>query len=330
MTPDSAMDRLVTELRAAAEPTRLRILALCADGELSVSDLTHILGQSQPRVSRHLKLLGEAGLLERIREGTFAYFRVAQLGPGAVLARMLVGLLPADDPVARLDRERLQALKRGRAEAAMAYFRENAAQWDEIRALHIADSEVERAVLELVPESGIGDLLDLGTGTGRMLTLLGNRVDRAVGLDMSKEMLAVARANLDRAGLPHCQVRLGDLYQLPLSGDSVDVAIMHQVLHYLEDPADALAEAARVLRPGGQLLVIDFDRHDVETLRSEHAHRWMGFGDDQIRDWLSAAGLQADDPVRLPGSPLTVIIWPSRRPADAAVATHRPAMAWSA
>ena len=330
MTLDSAMDRLVTELRAAAEPTRLRILALCADGELSVSDLTHILGQSQPRVSRHLKLLGEAGLLERIREGTFAYFRVAQLGPGSALARLLVSLLPADDPVARLDRERLQALKRGRAEAAMAYFRENAAQWDEIRALHIADSEVERAVSRMVPVSGIGDLLDLGTGTGRMLTLLGNRVDRAVGLDLSKEMLAIARANLDRAGLPHCQVRLGDLYQLPLPGDSVDIAIMHQVLHYLEDPADALAEAARVLRPGGRLLVVDFGRHNVDTLRSEHAHRWLGFDDEQLREWLSAAGLRSEEPVRLPGNPLTVTIWLSRRPADAASRTDRPAMAWSA
>lgn len=330
MTLDSAMDRLVTELRAAAEPTRLRILALCAEGELSVSDLTHILGQSQPRVSRHLKLLGEAGLLERIREGTFAFFRVSQLGHGATLARLLVSLLPADDPVARLDRERLQALKRGRAEAAMAYFRENAARWDEIRALHIADSEVEQAVLTLVPETNVGDLLDLGTGTGRMLTLLGNRVDRAVGIDLSKEMLAVARANLDRAGLPHCQVRLGDLYQLPLPGDSVDVAIMHQVLHFLEDPADALAEAARVLRPGGQLLVVDFGRHDIDSLRSEHAHRWLGFADDQIREWLSGAGLTADEPVRLPGNPLTVTIWPSRRPADAAGRVERPAMAWSA
>ena len=303
------MQEMLQGLKAAAEPTRLRILALCAAGELSVSDLTAILGQSQPRVSRHLRLLCEAGLLDRFREGTFAYFRLAQQGACATLARALIDLVPQDDPVLVRDRSRLEAIKQERAEAAAAYFRDNAARWDEIRALHIADSEVEQAVSTLLPEGPVGDLLDLGTGTGRMLVVLGPRAERVVGIDYSREMLAVARANLDRAALHHCQVRYGDLYQLPLPDAAFDVAVMHQVLHYLEDPVDALLEAARVLRGGGQLLVADFAPHQVTALRDEHAHRWLGFADETVVDWLSQAGFRPGEPLHLPGRPLTVTLW---------------------
>ena len=318
------MDQLLQGLRASAEPTRLRILALCAHGELSVSDLTQILGQSQPRVSRHLKLLCDAGLLDRFREGTYAYFRLSTRSACADLGRMLVDLVPVADTTLALDLERLDAIKRHRAEQASRYFAENAAQWDEIRALHIADSEVERAIVDLLPAGPINDLLDLGTGTGRMLAVMASRAERCVGIDYSREMLAVARANLEAAGKRNWQVRHGDLYQLPFPGASFDIAVIHQVLHYLEDPAEALAEAARVLRPGGTLLIADFAPHDVAGLREEHAHRWLGFSDEQVAEWLHDCGFECPGPVHLPGQPLTVTIWSAHRPHPTRPAAEEP------
>ncbi len=307
------MEQLLTALKAASEPTRLRILTLCRRSELTVTDLTQILGQSQPRVSRHLKLLCDARLLDRFREGTFAYFRLADRGPAAQLAQTLVTQIPLDDPVLKRDVERLETIKRERATAASAYFRNNAVRWDEIRSLHIPDSEVEREIMGLVPAAGVGDLLDLGTGTGRMLIVLGPLARRGIGIDMSREMLAVARANLDRAGLPQCQVRQGDLYQLPLAPAAADFAVMHQVLHFLEDPADAVVEAARVIRPGGLLAIADFAAHEVEALQREHAHRWLGFPDETVARWLADAGFQPEHIRHLPGDPLTVTIWAGRR-----------------
>lgn len=309
------MERLLFALKAAAEPTRMRILSLCAQGELSVRDLTQLLGQSQPRVSRHLKLLCDAGLLDRFREGTFAYFRLAERGAGADLARLLVDLVPADDAQILLDLERLEGLKQARAARASAYFAANAARWDQIRALHIADSEVEEALLSLLPDGPVDTVLDIGTGTGRILSLLAPRAERAIGIDLSREMLEVARANLERTGLTNWQVRQGDLYQLPLPGQTADVAVLHQVLHYLEDPADAIAEVVRVLRPGGRLLIADFAQHNVESLREEHAHRWLGFDDETVQDWLRQNGLSAIAPIHLPGTPLTVTVWTAVRPA---------------
>ncbi|QQP88453.1 metalloregulator ArsR/SmtB family transcription factor [Skermanella sp. TT6] len=322
------MDSLLTALKAAAEPTRLRLMALCAQGELTVTELTQILGQSQPRVSRHLKLLCDAGLLDRFREGTWAFYRLAERGAFADLARTLIDAVPRDDATLALDLERLNAIKRARAEAAADYFRENAARWHEMRSLHVPEREVEAALLRLFPASGIQDLLDLGTGTGRMLELLAPRAERALGIDLSREMLAIARANLERAGLRNCQVRQSDMYQLPLPSASFDAVVIHQVLHFVEEPADVLAEAARVLRPGGRLVIVDFARHDLESLRTEHAHRRLGFGDEEVTGWLRAAGMAAGPVVRLPGDPLTVNLWPATREdgprpavADAAVPT---------
>ena len=311
------MQVLLNGLKAAAEPTRLRILALCAHGEVNVSDLTQILGQSQPRVSRHLKLLVEAGLVDRFREGTFAFFRLADDGANAELARTIVNLVAADDDVLVSDLARLAQIKEARAAAASAYFRENADRWDEIRALHIDEREVERAMTALLPTGDLGDVLDLGTGTGRILALLSARANRAVGIDLSREMLAVARANLERLGLRNWQIRQGDLYGLPLGDASFDLAVMHLVLHYIEDPADAIVETARVLRPGGRLLIVDFAAHGIETLRQEQRHRWLGFTDGQIGGWLSRAGFETETPVGLTGTPLTVKIWPGIRRSDA-------------
>lgn len=314
------MDEMLNALRAAAEPTRLRLLALCARSELTVTELCQILGQSQPRVSRHLKLLCEAGLLQRFREGTWAFFRLASDTEGAVLARILVDRLSQDDRALALDVTRLEGIRRQRADAAAAYFRRNAAQWDRIRALHVDEAEVERTLLELLPKGGIGALLDVGTGTGRMLQLAGPRVERAVGIDTSREMLAVARANLDRAGLERCEVRQADMYQLPWADASFDAAIFHMVLHFAAAPAEAVAEAARVLRPGGRLLIVDFAPHELEELRRDHAHRRLGFAEDEIADWCRACALEPTPAIRLAGEPLTVCIWLAQRPAHADVA----------
>ncbi|WP_207476959.1 ArsR/SmtB family transcription factor [Arenibaculum pallidiluteum] len=309
------MDDLLGALKAAAEPTRLRLLALCARGELSVTELTQILGQSQPRVSRHLKLLCGAGLLDRFREGTWAFYRLAERGSAAALARTLVGAIPDSDPVLARDLDRLERIKRSRAEAAASYFRENAQRWHEIRGLHVPEREVEATLLGLLPAEGIDDLLDIGTGTGRMIELLAPRVRHAIGIDTSREMLAVARANLERAGLlARCQVRQGDMYQLPYDDGSFDAILLHQVLHYAEDPSAALAEAARVLRPGGRLVAVDFAAHELETLRTEHAHRRLGFEESEVQAWLRAAGLVPAEPLRLPGAALTVVVWPASRP----------------
>jgi ubiquinone/menaquinone biosynthesis C-methylase UbiE/DNA-binding MarR family transcriptional regulator len=307
------MESVLAGLRAAAEPTRLRLLALCARAELTVSELTAILGQSQPRVSRHLKLLCEAGLLDRLREGSWVFYRLSQRTAASALARLLAGLVPDDDPTAALDRERLDQIKRARAESASAYFRANAAQWGQIRSLYIDESEVERALLDLVPAGETRELLDIGTGTGRMLEILAPRAEHAIGIDASREMLTIARVNLERAGLRNCSIRQGDMYQLPLPGASFDTVVIHQVLHYADRPAEAVREAARVLRAGGRLVIVDFAPHALEFLRTDHAHRRLGFADDEILDWCRAAGLEPARARHLPGSPLTVSIWQARR-----------------
>ena len=306
------MEIFLSRLRAAAEPTRLRLLALCAASELTVSEVTQILSQSQPRVSRHLKLLCEAGLLNRNREGTWAFYRLAQ-GDAGELARSLIKQIPADDPVIARDLNRLDAVKKQRAEAAAEYFRQNAERWSEIRTLHVPEEEVEKALLDRFEGFPITDYLDIGTGTGRLLELLGPKAENAVGVDLSHEMLNIARTELEKHGLENCQVRLSDMYDLPFAPASQDAVTLHQVLHYADDPAAVLAEAARVLRPEGRLVVIDFAPHTEESLRKDHAHRRLGFSNEEVANWFKAAGLKADTPVTLEGTPLSVMLWPGTR-----------------
>ena len=303
---------LLNGLKAAGEPSRLRLLALCAQGELTVRELTQILGQSQPRVSRHLKLLCEAGLLERRREATSAFYRLADANGSVALARTLVDLVPEDDPTLALDRDRLTVVKQTRAAQATAYFRANAPRWHEVRALYAPETSVEKAMLDLL-DGPIHDLLDVGTGTGRTLELFGERIRSGVGVDLSREMLALARANLERAGLRHCQVRYADMYALPFEEPCFDTVTFHQVLHFADDPARAIAEGGRVLRKGGRLVIADFAPHALEHLRDEHAHRRLGFPEHEVAGWCRAAGLEVAKVVNIAGDPLTVTLWAAHR-----------------
>jgi ubiquinone/menaquinone biosynthesis C-methylase UbiE/DNA-binding transcriptional ArsR family regulator len=294
MTPGTRLgfEVLNAALKAAGEETRLRVLALLAEAELTVSDLTDILRQSQPRISRHLKLLAEAGLVERFREGTWAFFRLAEHGGGAEIARALLDHLNPDDQIIGRDRERLASVRAARAAAAQAYFRAHAAEWDRIRKLHVADTAVEDAIRAALADKPFRSLLDLGTGTGRMLEMFGPGLERGLGIDLSLDMLLLARDRLERAGLKHCSVRQGDIYDLPLANDSFDVVILHQVLHFLDDGGRAVKEAARVLRPGGRLLVVDFAPHEQEFLREQFAHRRLGFAPETVTQWMIASGLE--------------------------------------
>lgn len=308
---------LLAGLRAAGEETRLRIVALLAEGELSVSDLTDILGQSQPRISRHLKLLAEAGLVRRYREGAWAFFRLDDAGAGGAFAASLAAWLDRADPVLVADRERLAAVRAARAEAAQSYFASVARDWDRLRSLHVPDDAVEAAVEAAVGEGSPGAMLDLGTGTGRMLERIAPKFGRAVGVDASHAMLAVARANLEKAGLSRVELRQGDIHALPFTRGSFDLVIIHQVLHFLEDPGRALREAAAMLAPGGRLIVVDFAPHEMEFLRSEHAHRRLGFSRAQIAGWFTEAGLACDlaEEVTAAGGAsgqLSVMLWRGR------------------
>jgi ubiquinone/menaquinone biosynthesis C-methylase UbiE/DNA-binding transcriptional ArsR family regulator len=306
-------DETLDTLRAAAEETRLRILALLAEGELSVSDLTDILGQSQPRISRHLKLLVGAGLIERHREGAWAFFRLAEQGRAARVLRPVLAPLDRSDHRIASDRERLTAVRHQRAQAAQGFFARLAPEWDRLRSLQAPEAFVESAVLEALGPKPILNLLDLGTGTGRMLQLLGPRAVRAIGLDANHAMLSVARANLERAGV-RAELRQGDIHAPPFARGSFDLVVIHQVLHYLDDPARALREAARLVAPSGRMLVVDFAPHSLEFLRESQAHRRLGFAREQVAGWLQESGLTctlARDlaPPKKGDDQLTVTLW---------------------
>jgi len=287
-------------LRAAGEPTRLRILALLAREELAVLELCRVLGQSQPRVSRHLKLLTEAGLAERFPDGAWVFYRLAEEGEGAALARQVLAHVNPADPLVARDVERLAAVELERAEGAAQYFAANAAHWDELRALYIAEADVEAAVLRAAGPGPFRRLVDLGSGTGRMLTLLGPRAEHAVGLDLSQQMLNVARRHVAEAQLPRCELRHGDIFDTRLPDASADLVVVHQVLHYLTDPAAAVREAARIVEPGGRLIIVDFAPHKLEFLREQHQHRRLGFAEGEMGRWLKEAGLDRTGEVALP------------------------------
>jgi ArsR family transcriptional regulator len=313
----------VAALKAMAEPTRLRLLVLLASGELNVKDLTRILGQSQPRISRHLKLLAEAGLVERAPEGSWVYFRLGDGGEGGALAQLVLEAVEHADPVLARDRRRAEALREERERAAQAYFQSHAGEWDRIRALHVAEAQVESVVSEVLGNGPFDLFLDLGTGTGRMLELFRDRYRRGIGIDLSPAMLAYARAKLERSETSRAHVRQADIYDLPLADQTVGAAVMHQVLHFLSDPQRAVREAARVLAPGGRLLIVDFAPHELEFLRDQFAHERLGFSTQQVGQWLNDCGLELAEtrelvPDNAGTGNLTVSVWLARRPQAAA------------
>jgi ArsR family transcriptional regulator len=310
-------------LRAAGDATRLRLLLLLTKAELTVSELTQILGQSQPRVSRHLKLLCEAGLLERFKEGSWVFYRAADSGESAELARVVSSLAEQEsEPVLVDDMRRLAQVRAHRTDEAAAYFRANAPQWERIRSLHVPEDDVEAAIVRLLGRERLDFVLDAGTGTGRMLELLAPYIRRGIGIDESPEMLAIARDRLGSAGAFNCQVRRGDVYRLPFAdGDAdsgFDAVLFHQVLHFLDDPQTALREAMRVTKPGGRILIADFAPHELEFLRSEHAHRRLGFSDTEVQGWFKTAGLRTAAAESLAprsgAEQLTVMVWIAELP----------------
>ncbi len=298
------MEPFLNALRACAEPTRLRLLALAARGPFCVMEFTEILGQSQPRLSRHLKLLCDAGVLDRLREGANVWFAVPA---GSGLVQDVLSRLPEDDPVLLADRRGAARVLAERARIASESFRRAGADWDEMRALDLPAAAVERALLARLPRGGLGRVLDIGTGTGGLLELLAPRMSAGLGVDASRSMLALARTRLSKPGLTHCAVRQADMYRLPLSG-LYNVVVLQMILHYAEDPAAALREAARVLAPDGVLIVVDLAAHGRAEVTERLAHRWPGFSDGQMRDLLADAGLRSERPEAIAG-PFEVRIW---------------------
>jgi ubiquinone/menaquinone biosynthesis C-methylase UbiE/DNA-binding transcriptional ArsR family regulator len=306
----------VEVLRAAGEPSRLRILALLAREELAVLELCRVLDQSQPRVSRHLKLLAEAGLVERFPDGAWVFYRLTNDGAGCALVGQVLSAIDPADPALQRDAERLSAVWAERAADAGEYFARNAARWDEIRSLYVSDADVEAAILAAAGPGPFKRLVDLGSGTGRMLTLLAPHAEAALGLDLSQQMLNLARNRVTEAGLRGCELRHGDIFATRLPGESADLVVVHQVLHYLADPAAAVKEAARIVAPGGKLIIADFAPHRLEYLREQHQHRRLGFAESEMARWLAGAGLSKVRVTALPPTDkngLTVMIWTAER-----------------
>jgi ubiquinone/menaquinone biosynthesis C-methylase UbiE/DNA-binding transcriptional ArsR family regulator len=309
-------NRAVEVLRAAGETTRMRILALLAREELAVLEICRVLDQSQPRISRHLKLLAEAGLVERFPDGAWVFYRLAIGGQAGELIGSILARIDPKDPTVLRDGERLSAVWSERAAEAGEYFARNAARWDEIRSLYVAESDVEAAILEAAGPGPFKRLVDLGSGTGRMLTLLGPQAEHALGLDQSQQMLNIARNHVSEAGLKQCELRHGDIFGTGLPSESADVVVVHQVLHYLSDPAAAVRESARIVREGGRLVIVDFAPHKLEFLREQHQHRRLGFAEAEMARWLGEGGLSGVQLNDLPAARkdgLTVRIWTAER-----------------
>lgn len=306
-------DQTVEALRAAGEPTRLRVLSLLAGEELSVMEMSRILDQSQPRVSRHLKLMTEAGLIERFPDGARVYYRLSHDVQARRLIDTVLDILAED--AGEADHRRLDEVRKDREEAAASYFEQVAPQWDRLRSLYVSESAVEAALEKAVGPGPFERVVDLGTGSGRMLTLFGKKAKMSVGLDLSQNMLNIARTNVTKAGVEQVELRHGDIFATRLPAASADLVIVHQVLHYLSDPAAAVAEAARLVSPGGRLVIIDFAPHDFEHMREAHQHRRLGFADSEINGWLVDGGLTPSAPIALPhdAEGLTVTIWTAER-----------------
>lgn len=306
-----------TTFRALADSTRLRILRLVGSMELAVGEIAQVLGQSQPRVSRHIGILTSAGLAERRREGSWVFLRATPSGDRASPLRQAIAAMldcaEIEDPdfarACAQDRQRLAAIRATREEQAASYFAAHAHDWDELRRMHTSDEQVETALAQALDTQGLGRLLDIGTGTGRMAELFARSADHIVALDKSLAMLRVARAKLQHLPTERVELVQGDFASLPFGDALFDTVLFHQVLHFAPDPAAALVEAGRVLMPGGRVAIVDFAAHQREELREKHAHARLGFRDDQMAGFLADAGFAVAEPHALEGGELVVKIW---------------------
>lgn len=307
--------------KALADPTRLRIARLLSTMELAVGELAQVLGQSQPRVSRHVGILCDAGLAERRREGSWVFLRSVSASevaePIVAAAERLLAIAEHENAEFAKscadDRRRLAAIREARETSAERYFAQHASEWDELRALHSADAQVEECLVEALADAPIGSVLDIGTGTGRIADLFAHDAEHLVALDKNLEMLRIARAKLQHLPAARIEIVQGDFADLAFPAGSFDTVILHQVLHFAQDPAQPLAEAARVTRAGGRIAIVDFAAHDREELRTRYQHARLGFSDRQMRELLRGSGFAVREPFTLDGGELTVKIWLGKR-----------------
>ncbi len=303
------LNNILIALKAAGEETRIRILALFNSGEFTVTEIVTILRQSQPRISRHLRLLCEAGLLERHREGTWIFYRLSEIGPRADFVKSLMNFIPTNDQILQHDQKQIEQVKMERKMIAAHFFQKNAKNWDKIRSLYVPEKEVEEYLLEVTSDMVIEDFLDVGTGTGRMLELFAQRTKHGTGIDLSREMLAVARSHLENNKIRHLQVRQGDMYDLALKDETMDLVLFHQVLHFADNPLAAIKETSRILKKKGRVVIVDFLPHEMEKLREKYAHRRLGFSKEEVTDWCEMAGLETLSIKIMQGSELDIAIW---------------------
>lgn len=289
------MKETIEILRASGEVTRLRILALLSYGELTAGELSNVLGQSQPRVSRHLKLLAEANIIERRPEGAWVFVSLSNKEPANLLTKTILSTLNEDDFTISRDKERLNEIKSQREEQAKAYFETIAGEWQSLRKLHQPEEDVEAAMLSLVKGKKFNFHLDLGSGFGDLLAAFAKQSVRGEGIDSSRGMLAMARARFDDRNDTHISVRMGDILALPYQNNVADLITIHQVLHYLDNPLAAIKEAARVLANDGVLLIADFAKHNFEELREKYGHIRLGFNPEDVKNWCEQAGLQVQE-----------------------------------
>lgn len=311
---------LLNITRALADPTRLRIVFLVLKLELSVGELVQILGQSQPRVSRHIRILDESGILERRKEGSWVFMRPGPIMTDGRLAPLFASADVTQAKAFQRDLVKLEEVRAARTDMAAAYFAAHADEWDSLRSLHVTDTDVEECIGQILAMAPLGNVLDVGTGTGRMVELFAGQADHFVALDNNIEMLRLARAklgNLRSDVAAKVEIMLGDFNALPLADSEFDTVIFHQVLHYAQHPEGVIAEAARVLAAKGRLLIVDFAAHDHEELRTVHAHARLGFADDLIATAFQANSVQMAHQVTLDGGPLAVKIWMGQKQGQA-------------
>ena len=319
------MDAIATYLKTLGHPDRLRILALLSQGELTVSELVQILGLSQPRVTQYIKSLEQVGIVERMREGSWVFSRLkrGQQANSAILAATLAALA-GENALLDSDRDSLNKVRDDRSRQAEAFFASVANDLDQLGHEYLPQADIETALLSLVPGQEFSRMVDLGTGTGGMLKLFAPHIRSGVGVDDSVEMLRVARHTLSDDAYMHISIQQADLQDAPLKDGAADLVTLHQVLHFLEEPARAVNEAARLLVDDGHLLITDFALHDFDSYHEKYSHRRLGFSDQDMHQLLSDYGFELDQVRTLPASgPTTpdVKIWHAIKTSNALLAT---------